>query len=446
VPANDVALLGAVIALLGVPSLVLVRAPWPVAPCLGAALWIVSGAWMGILGGSRERLLQVALVGLAVLALLRLLPKQGTDAARYTPSRAPDAAERRRAGLAIALFALARMIPLALWPMPPGTDGGFRAAGALLTVWHDGPPWTLEPLYPVAGVGIDGAALLAADVQMLSGAKPERALLAVALAGEGLVALAAYAALTRLARLWPSAAAGLAALAAAAAAPWPGEWASAVLVAAFAIGAAAVLAAGSGRAAAVAAGVLGAASVLTDPLAAALALAGAFAIASLFGPPAPSGWRGLSGPRLLLASGVAACAALPALLRPPARTGEPWIATTAALLAIAAAVGAARLARPGGPRDGPSPGLRWTAPLLVGAALACVSTWTASRGRIVMDADRIHAWRATAEGRGLLDRFCLPRGREAHWVPAVTGRGTEPARWTDGTRPTPGAACVPPPP
>jgi hypothetical protein len=122
------------------------------------------------------------------------------------------------------------------------------------------------------------------------------------------------------------------------------------------------------------------------------------------------------------------------------------IATTVAVLAIAAAVGAARLAGRNDAREDPSPKVSLTAPLLIGAALVCASTWTASRGRVVMGADRIQAWRAAAEKRALLDRFCLPRGSEAHWVPAVTGRGTEPARLPDGIRPATGAACVPPPP
>ena len=424
--------LGALALMLVLPSLVLARAPWPVAPLLSAALWVTSSAWMGVAGGSRERFLHAALAAAAVLAAVRALPKLGTDAARYAPPRHPDAALRRR-GAALMLAVLgARLVPDAFWPLPPGTSGGYVAATALLTLWHDGPPLTLEPLYP-ARAGIDGVALLAADVMRLTGAPAERAMLAVALGAEGLLALALYAAATRVLRVPWTGAAALSALATAVAIPLPGERPGAVLVTAFAAAAAALLAAGSGRSGAVAAGVLLAAAAVTHPLAALMAVPLLLGAATVVAPRRAGPWTGPAPARLALAAAVAALGAAPAYFRPP--LGEAsTLAFTVLAVAAALALGAvAVVAR----------GRAWPV-LLAAAAIVTAITWWAASRRLVLDGPRIAAWRA-AGARAPLDlRFCAPPGAEAFWVPAIAGRGTVPAVLPGRALPT-GALCVPPP-
>jgi hypothetical protein len=420
--------MGALAALLVLPSVVLARAPWCVGPALSAAFWIVSSAWMGLAGGARERFLHVALGAALVLAAVRALPKTGTDAPRYAVP-APDAAALRAAGILVT-FGLIRLGPLAGWPMPPGTDGGFRAACALLTAWHDGPPATLEPLFPVDGAGLDGASLLAADVLLLSSVPPERAIFVVALAAEWLLALAAYAGLTRVAGLARDRAGAVAVFAAVCAAPWPGEWAAALLGVALSATSVAVLAAGSGRSGPVASGVLAAAALLNGPLPAILAF-GAFAgVAAAVAPRPARVGRGFAASRVRLAVATAATAALPAVLRPPVDGGS---VPGAGIVGVAALSAALLLAR-----RGLFPG---TGPLLVAAGVFTCAAWLPAPGRIALDAGRVHAWRAAAAERRVFDRLCAPPAPAAAWVSAITGRATEPVILPSGPRAT-GSACV----
>jgi hypothetical protein len=427
---GDVTAIGALAVLLVLPALVLVRVPWCVGPVLSAAFWIVSSAWMGLAGGARGRFLHVVLGAALVLGALRALPKWGTDAPRYA-SPAPDAAAVRAAGL-LAAYGIFRFLPLAAWPMPPGTDGGFRAAGALLTAWHDGPPAALEPFYPVRA-GLDGASLLAADVLLLSSAAPERAIFVVAAAAEILLALAAYAGLTRVAGLSRDRAGAAALLAAACGVPWPGEWAAAVLAVALAAASVAVLATGSGRSGPVASGVLAAAAVLTGPLPAALGVAVFAGVSAATGRRGARAGRGFAASRVRLALLTAATTGLPVVLRPAV---DGWSLPGAAIVAVAAlslAVVAARGVL-----------FRRTGPLVLAAGLVTCAAWVPASGRTALDAARLRTWRAAAAERRLLDRFCAPPGPAAAWVPAVTGRATEPAVLPSGPWAT-GAPCVPGP-
>jgi hypothetical protein len=305
----------ALVALLTLPGVLAVRAPWTVVPALSVAFWTLSWWWLPIEG--RTRVLVALLAASAVLALLRLLPKQFVPPppgrpAPPPPVRGPTSGRAPRLSslpsVLVVAMALGLVVPFALWAHAPGRDMAFATTSARLAAWRDGLPWSYAPLLPLAPFGAPGSALatLAADLSLLSGLDPSRTVVVATLAALGLGLLGLYAFLaTRLA----AQSAALVAILALAAVPWPGVlavWgeAGAVLALPLLLAAATLLTGHTSRPSAVAAGFLLAAAALAQPL---LSL-GALAALAVTGGRRDLRRRGLTG-------GVALALALPGLLR-----------------------------------------------------------------------------------------------------------------------------------
>jgi hypothetical protein len=288
-------------ALLLLPGLLIVRAPWTAVPFLSASFWIVSWWW----GLPRLAFLHGALVAFALLALLRLAQ--------------PLAATRPGwPALLVAAAAAARLMPYAAWPVAPGADMSLHSLSALLMVWHDGVPRSYEPLLPIPAFGAYTPGLhgLAADVALLSGLPAHRAAFLVSVGAHGLLQVAVYAALKR---FFDRDVAALAAVLGLAMARVPQAflgWGAnpTVLALAFVVAAAALLARGTGRSPAVAAGLFLGAAVVTHAMVAACALAAApLVLAGVRS--APERERPLRLDRFAIAALMAALAAAPFLAR-----------------------------------------------------------------------------------------------------------------------------------
>src|SRR6266540_3974293 len=176
----------AFVVLLLLPGLLVVRAPWPAVPFLSLSFWALSWGWL--FGASRQRFLHAALPGFLLLALLRLLKPLGLRAPR---------------GSTVLVLAAAALPLLAFfcWPLCPGAEMSFHSLGARLLVWRDGLPLTYEPLVSLRPFGAHAPALpaLAADVSLLSGLAPAKAVLLAHQAAVGLLIVALHAFLVRLA-------------------------------------------------------------------------------------------------------------------------------------------------------------------------------------------------------------------------------------------------------
>jgi hypothetical protein len=160
------------IALLLVPGLLAARAPLPSVPALSASFWILSSWWLPATVG-RERFVRAILVG-GLLALVRL---------RDVPRRRPPLR-------AVALTAAA-VLPLGLAFVLEPAAASFSSISATLVVWNDGIPSSFQPLLDLAPFGADAPSLatLSADVALLSGLSPPRAVLLVGLAASCLLFL-----------------------------------------------------------------------------------------------------------------------------------------------------------------------------------------------------------------------------------------------------------------
>ena len=242
------------VALLLWPGLVVVRSPGPVVPFLSLSFWLLSW-WWGPSGRERSAFLAAALLLFVPLSLLRLL--------KPLPSSRPS-------GRTLVVFALALscFLPLLWLPVAPGLS--LASAEAQLLAWRDGLPATYEPLLPLSpfGAHAPGLPFLAADVALLSGASPSRAVLLAALAACGLLVLAIFTLLERAGRPALGARAAVAATLAiligvheGLALPGP-----AALAAGLALVALALLVRGSGRSPAVAGGALLGAAVTAHAL------------------------------------------------------------------------------------------------------------------------------------------------------------------------------------
>jgi hypothetical protein len=314
-PAADLRGVLALVALLTLPGVLVVRAPWTTVPALSVAFWTLSWWWLPIEG--RGRLLVVLLASSGVLALLRLLPKRFVPPPAGHPAPPPPVSgptsgtPPRLLSLPSALvvaLALGLVSPFILWAHAPGPEMAFATTSARLAVWRDALPWSYAPLLPLApfGAAAPAPATLAADLSLLSGLDPARTVVLATLAALGLGVLGLYAFLaTRV----PAGAAALVATLALAAVPWPGVLAvwgeeGAILALPLLLAAAALLTGHTSRPSAVAAGILLAAATLAQPLMS-LGMVAALAVAG--------GQREL--PRRALAGGVAVALALPGLLR-----------------------------------------------------------------------------------------------------------------------------------
>lgn len=168
-------------ALLLLPGIMIVRAPWHLVPLLSVAFWVVAWSFTVVLPLAHSRLLGMALLASGTLALLRLLRLDGTRPAPAT--------------VAVAAAAALPLALLAVLPVGPGVWMPFHAAVARLLAWRDGVPVSYEPLLPFAHFVRAGFGLpaLAADLTLLAGLSSARATLVVAMAGEGILVLALHA-------------------------------------------------------------------------------------------------------------------------------------------------------------------------------------------------------------------------------------------------------------
>ena len=264
-PVSDCRGLVALLALLLWPGLVVVRSPGSVVPFLSLSFWLLSWWWVPA-GRERSSFLETALVFFVVLSLLRLL--------KPLPDGRPS-----RLTLGVFILGFLCLVPLLWLPVAPGLS--LASTEARLVAWREGLPATYEPLLPIRAFGAHapGLPMLAADVVLLSGVAPHRAVLLVALLACGLLVIAASTLLARAGRSRLGLAlAGIVAtltlLAVRAGFALPGP---ATLAAALGLVALALLVRGTGRSPAVASGaLLGAAFTVQALVALLLATAMAF--------------------------------------------------------------------------------------------------------------------------------------------------------------------------
>jgi hypothetical protein len=273
------------LALVLLPGLVVVRAPWTAMAPLSLAFWALSAWWPPFAGAGRGRLLVAALAAQAALAAFRLLPKhEVAPPPGWQPPPSVDAAPRpglappplaTPASLVVLGVALALLAPLPQWPHAPGPQLAFQTTAARLVVWRDAVPRSFEPLVPLEPFGAHAPALatLAADVSLLTGVDAAAAVPALVAVAAALALIGLFALNATWAAPWAAAAGALIALALP---PWPailsivgaGE---SLLALGFALPAAALLVGHASRASAVAAALLLAAAALAQPALAALA-------------------------------------------------------------------------------------------------------------------------------------------------------------------------------
>jgi hypothetical protein len=485
-PSEAVSIL-ALAALVLLPGVLVVRAPWTAVPALSLAFWVLTLWWLPFPAVSRARFVGMALAAFTLLAFIRVLPKHEVRPGAGEPGgespsggrdeqRASLDVDSRPAApplvsgpsLVVLAASLALLVPFRLWRHAPGPQMAFQTTAARLLVWRDGLPLSGEPLLPLASFGAHAPALptLAADVSHLSGIEPAPAVLLVTLATVGLLLTGLFALYATMAKPW---AAALSALLGLALAPWPGSLATwgadgALVGLSLGVTGAALLVGHSSRSSAVAAGLLLGSSALGQPLLAAV-ITGIAVVAVLWRPVARVALgtnaperRAAAGRRLVLALGVALALAAPYLVRlghdlsareataaltSPTPRDLRALALGAILLASAFAFaswlvplraregGLARLRpREGGlaplrPREG---GLAVLALVAVSAVLLVVrvDAWIA-RGqlRAQTQAAIVRAGAAT----GALDAVCAPEGAR-DWIPALAGRQAgEPGPW-----------------
>jgi hypothetical protein len=483
----EAASLLALAALLVLPGLLVVRAPWTAVPALSLAFWVLTLQAPPIAVVSRSRFVGSALVAFALLALLRVLPKhempRGGQTAGGEPScpgvqnerpasraleaRAPAPRLASGPSILVVVVALALLASFPRWHHAPGPEMAFQTTAARLLAWRDGLPLSGEPLLPLVPFGAHAPALatLAADVSHLSGLDPAPALLLVALTAVGLLLIGLFALYATVTRPW---AAALGALFGLAAVPWPefvaiwGEG-GAIVGLSFGFSAAALLLGHASRSSALAASLLLAASALGQPLLGAVIAVAVVAATVLreVGRPvsgAPAGLtRRAAGRRLALAFGLALVWAGPYLVRlarvlsareAMAILASPTLGDLRALamglvvLALSPVLASVLAPVRSGPR-GLAPGQpdgHWVlvrVPLRRPAALAfaAASAWLLvaridgwiSRGQLPVEIRSAIARAGAATS--VVEAICAPQGAR-DWIPALAGRAVgEPGPW-----------------
>jgi hypothetical protein len=400
--------------LLLLPGLLVVRAPSRAVPFLSLAFWALTWWWLAPFDVGRQRFLHAALMGFGLLLLLRLL--------KPLELRFP-----RPATVLVLGAALLLLIPVFAWSLLPGAEMSFHSLGAVLFAWRDGLPLSGEPLVSVQPFGAHAPALptLAADVSLLSGLAPPRAVLLVHQVALGLLLVA----LDALFLLWfepPVAALGAVLGLAIARVPTSlAAWGDGgpLLALAFAAAAAPRLVRSRSRAAAVAAGAFLATGLLAQP---ALTAAAVLALVAVVRP-----WQEDDDhARWGLAAGVALLAAVPCLWRlaaalsareAVAALAEPgpldharWIAALAVIGGMPFAVRWAWLAR--------RPLALVVLPFLIVAAAASEGLEWAARARELGPTPAERTAFLRAEGTRPLDRICVVPGSAGEWIPALAGR------------------------
>jgi len=398
----------ALAALLLWPGLLVVRAPWPFVPFLSFSFWLASWGFLSPAGPGRRRFLLVTLAFSALLSGLRLLK--------------PFEASRPSGPTLLALaLALGRLVPFFLWSSAPGLDAGFTSATTLLLVWRDGLPSSHLPLYPILGFGAGdaGLAALAADVSLLAGTAPHRALLLVSLASEGLLILALFE-LAR--RFWPESGAVVVALAAAFLLGWSrvGGAGGIVLAMALATCGGSLVVGARGRSPRVAAGLLWAGALVLSPL---MALSGGVATGLVV--VVTGGWRALG--RLALPAALAGVWSGPWLWR---ITDASRFAAPRPLTLLLVVVVAPMIVAWGSYRLGPR-----AFGLVVAIALAATLadwSWRSTQVRVTADDLAAAAW--LQRNRRATEVVCVRDEVAAAWLPALAGTATQPPRLPDSIR------------
>jgi hypothetical protein len=280
------------LALLLLPGLLVVRAPWTALAPLSLAFWVVSAWWPPFDGPGRSRAVTAALVASLLLALLRLLPKHVVDPPPgWQPPPVPPSDPRPGLdppplrtwpSLWVVAAAVALLAPVPLWQNAPGQRLAFQTTSARLFLWYDGIPTSGEPLLPLEPMGAHAPAVatLVADLSALSGIDPGRAAPWVAATAAALALVGLFSLLAT--KLEPEAAA-LGALVALALPPWPAflsAWGDgeALVALALVLPAAALVVGHASRSSAVAASLLLAAGALAQPALTALALCACAAV------------------------------------------------------------------------------------------------------------------------------------------------------------------------
>jgi hypothetical protein len=440
------------LALVVLPGLLVVRAPWTALAPLSLAFWVVSAWWWPFATAGRSGVLAAALAGSFLLALLRLLPKHevapppGLELRPSTPAAErpglPPPLLRTSASLVVLAAALGLLAPASLWHNAPGARMAFQTTTARLIVWRDGIPATAEPLLPLAPVGAHAPAVatLIADLSLVSGLDPGRAAPWVVAAAAALLLVGLFA----LHATWASPhAAAAGALVGLAASPWPAFLAlwgdgEALVALALLLPAAALVVGHASRSSAVAAALLLAAGALAQPVLAAATLFACSAFVLLGAAPAPR-----RAPRLLAILVLALAFAGPGLM-PLARAlsfGEAQSAVRSVrapeLLWFAFGVLCASLAplafRERGPRPVSSSGRRAQVSLALAAALLLgvrVHGWFGAaqlrddvRAALARAAERVPPLAAICAGDGVRDFIPALIGRRAGepgvWVPVA---------------------------
>jgi hypothetical protein len=445
----DLGLLAALAALVLLPGLMLVRAPWSAVPFLSLAFWMLTWAWTPWLG-SRLAFVQASLVFFGLLTALRLPRLQGMW------PRAPIVA---LVGVALGLLG-----PWFVRGLAPGAGAPFRALTTRLLVWRDGLPLTYEPLLAVHhfGPALRAVDLLAADLALLAGGEPARAAHLAQLAAQGLALLAAFELARRLARprsarlrapgvvsgaddagvgaaLTSVAGLGLVTWASLATDSWAGPnapWNAPVLEGACAAMGLAWLGRGRGRGAALAAGALLAAALVTQPhWLASLGLLAAGLLATRLVWAATALVRQALIVRQAWALAVTLTALLPSLvLRYRASgTGPPGAAWTDELANLALLFGAALLCAL---LAGPSARLFHRLPArpawLVWVLLAAVAVsgwgraWTRAVGWPEPSAAQRREWPKLVRAHDPLTALCIDPHGPGAWLPALAGQAVRP--------------------
>jgi hypothetical protein len=433
----------ALAALLLLPGLLVVRAPWTVVPALSLAFWALSIWWPVLSGLARGRVVAVILLVSVLLLLLRALPKHEVPPPPgWTPLPAPEPAPRpglptprltSGPAIAILVVVLALLALTPLWRHAPGPGMAFQTTAARLSLWRDGIPLSAEPLLPLAPFGAHAPALatIAADLSTLSGIDPARAVLLVFVAAIASLLVGLFA----LEATWlPPAAAALGALSGLVVAQgldWLALWGSgeAFLCLGFVLPASALVLGHVSRSSAFAAGMLFAAGLVAQPLLAVAVWASCAAV--LFGQRSRPGLGRfalvsvaaacLGGPGLVPALQALSGRELLAILSPSARNLAAFLGGSLALLL------GGLLAR----RLTPRAGLERTALVLcagVGALLLAPLVHARIAGAQLPVA-RQEALLRLAASTGPLDVICASPP-VADWVPALAGRAAgEPGPW-----------------
>lgn len=289
------------IALLLLPGILVVRAPWTAVPFLSLYFWIASWWWLPAVG--RERFVGAALLAFVLGGVLRLLRPDVSRPAWPT------------------LVALAAALLHAMLGLAPGAGARapFDPVPAQLMVWHDGLPQTYVPLREAGSFGAHphGLDAVAADLSRLCGLVIPRAVTLTAAVARVLSSIGLYSLLVRLFAPGPAALITLGASLIAgliATLTGAGDPAS-FLGLGFALAAVGMLGDGRSRSAAVAAGSFVGAALMTAPAAAGAVLAAGVVAAAFKWRRASRGTGGSLGRRMALASLSAVATVAPFLVR-----------------------------------------------------------------------------------------------------------------------------------